>query len=177
MAADPLGCKTARLAQPTTAPEIPSPVVRKTADETSGFSVFSETSPVFDTEYLIGALLARRVPGLTRDAANPQRKEGIPALRVRDRLRSGDPVRSGSARAQEELTKVKPVPSVTIIVNEVQPGVVGGPVGPGVPAGVLIGRTLLPPGTTPAVAQPASKVKSLGSSVPHAGPFQPRRES
>jgi EF hand domain-containing protein len=79
---------------------------------------------------------------------------------------------SGSARAQEELTKIKPVPSVTIVVIEAQPGVVGVPVRPGVPAGVLIGRTVLPPWITPAVAQPASQVKSLGSSVPYAGPFQ-----
>jgi Ca2+-binding EF-hand superfamily protein len=79
---------------------------------------------------------------------------------------------SGSARAQEELTKVKPVPSVTIVVIEAQPGVVGVPVGPSVPAGGSIGRTAVPAKTTAAVAQPASKVQVHRSSILLSRPFQ-----
>jgi hypothetical protein len=79
---------------------------------------------------------------------------------------------SGSARAQKEPIKVKPLPSVTIVVIEAQTGVVGVPVGPSVPAGGTIGRTAVPAKTAAAVPQPASKVQGHRSSILLTGAFQ-----
>lgn len=79
---------------------------------------------------------------------------------------------SGSARAQEESTKAKPVPSVSIVVIEVQPGQIAGPVQQRVPTGVVIGRTLSPPRTIPAVATPTTKANAPSPTAPYAGLFR-----
>jgi len=79
---------------------------------------------------------------------------------------------SGMARAQQDLTTAKPIPSVTIIVIQAQPGVVVGPAEQGGPTGVWIGWTPLPPRNNPAVVRPTSQVNAPSPLVPHAGRFQ-----
>jgi Ca2+-binding EF-hand superfamily protein len=78
----------------------------------------------------------------------------------------------GTARAQEESTKAKPVPSVSVIVIEVQPGQIAGPVQRPVPAGVVIGRALVPPGTIPAAVTPTTKAQAPSPPAPQLGLFQ-----
>ena len=73
---------------------------------------------------------------------------------------------------QEELTKAKPVPGVSVIVIEVQPGQVTGPVQQVLPTDVQVGRTVVPPGIIPAIASATTKANALSPSVPYAGPFQ-----